>query len=55
MTSQPETATEEKHRIEQSEMEAEPRTEEQPKVQPKKRVNPFQKDIDWISKTLFGR
>jgi hypothetical protein len=56
MTSQPETATtEEKLRIkEQSKMEAQPRIEEQPTVKPKKRLNPFQKDIEWLS-SLFGR
>jgi hypothetical protein len=57
MASQPETAaTEEKLRIkEQSDMEAQPGIEKQRIVEPKKRVNPFQKDIEWLSKTLFGR
>jgi len=56
MTSQPGTATtEEKLRIkEQSKMEAQPRIKEQPTVKPKKRLNPFQKDIEWLS-SLFGR
>ncbi|KAG0617394.1 hypothetical protein M758_5G187000 [Ceratodon purpureus] len=54
-TSQPETATIEKPEIkEQTKMEAQPRIKEQPIVEPKKRLNPFQKDIEWLS-SLFGR
>jgi len=49
--SQPESATTEEKLIEESKLEVQPTRIEEPK----KRFNPFQKDIEWISKTFFGR
>jgi len=50
--SQAESATtEENLMIEESKLEVQPTTIEEPK----KRLNPFQKDIEWLSKTFFGR